>query len=82
MLIEIKGAYGLAFLVDPERLVVPRPGSRAARAWFERGPSSKAIEAPAAQLDEAVAWDRAPLAIERPSPAAARKAWVVISGGP
>ncbi len=85
MLIEIKGAYGTAYLVDPERLVVPRPGSRAARLWFERGPTSAAVEASApltVRPDEAAAWERARLPHDRPSPAMARKAWVVIPGGP
>ncbi len=85
MLIEIKGAHGVAFLVDPERLVVPRPGSRAARLWFERGPTNAAVEASAplaARADEVAAWEAARVALDRPSPAMARKAWVVISGGP
>lgn len=85
MLIEIKGAQGVAYLADPERLVVPRPGSRAARAWFERGPRSRGDEAvppAAAPPNGAAAWERAPVPLERPSPATARRAWVVIPGGP
>lgn len=85
MLIEIKDAGGVAYLVDPERLVVPRPGSRAARAWFERGPRSAADEAAptaAAPLDGFTAREHAHVPLERLSPATARKAWLVISGGP
>jgi len=71
MIIEIRG-----YLVDTDRLVVPRPGSRAARAWFERGPPS-AGNAP----DEPEPWDGTRTPSERASPATARRGWVVIPGG-
>jgi len=75
MLIEISGAPG-ACRVDPTRVLVPAPGSRAARAWFERGPPCDGSAADEPELAEPL-----PALLERPSPATARRGWVVIPGG-